>query len=287
MRLSDILQDQKRLFSFEFFPPKTPAGERTLFKTIDSLKDLEPSFVSVTCGAGGSTRAKTVEWATRIKTEIGLVPLVHMTCLGVPQNEIDATLDGIQQHGLTNILALRGDPPESGLTDGPCHYASELIAHIKATHPEAFVAGACYPEVHTDAPNFTTDLQNLKKKADAGAELFITQLFFDNRHYYEFVGRARTMGITQPIIPGIMPIQNVGQTKRFTEMCGATLPQHLLQLLDQYQVAPSAVFHIGVAHAIAQATDLLTNGAPGIHFYTLNKSPATRLVVEALKKDGF
>lgn len=286
MRISELLGSGKPLCSFEFFPPKTPAGERALFKSLAALKELEPSFVSVTCGAGGSTRRQTVEWARRIRDEIELEPLVHMTCLGVGREEIDRAIEGVRTHGLVNVLALRGDQPGEGATDGPCQYANELVSLVKSRYSEAFVAAACYPEKHVEASSKVNDLENLKKKADAGTDLFITQLFFDNRHYFEFLGRARSMGISQPILPGIMPIQNVAQTKRFIEMCGATIPPSLMKLLEQYQDSPSAVFYIGVAHAIAQASELLANGAPGVHFYTLNKSPATRLVVEALKSES-
>lgn len=287
MQLSDLFEAGSPVFSFEFFPPKTEAGERSLFRSIQSLKELEPGFVSVTCGAGGSTRGKTVEWARRIRSEIGLEPLVHMTCLGVSAEELEAAIAGVRDEGLRNVLALRGDAPLEGGEPGPCRYASELVTMVKAQYPEACLAGACYPEVHTEASSRLADLENMKRKADAGVSFFLTQLFFDNRHYFEFVGRARSMGIRQPIVPGIMPIQNVGQTKRFTEMCGATIPPSLLKLLEQYQDSPSAVFYIGVAHAVAQAAELLASGAPGVHFYTLNRSPATRLVVEALRRDGF
>lgn len=287
MRITELFGSGKPLFSFEFFPPKTQVGEDSLVKTIQSLKNLDPAFVSVTCGAGGSQRGRTVEWASRIFQNSGIEPLIHMTCLGLNQEEISRNLNEIKTAGFSNILALRGDLPDEEIPEGACRYANELIDVIRAEIPESCLAAACYPEKHLEAATKLDDLENLKRKADAGADFFITQLFFDNRHYFEFVGRARSMGITQPIIPGIMPIQNVSQTKRFTEMCGATLPPSLLKLLEQYQGKVPAVFHIGVAHAIAQSMDLLANGAPGVHFYTLNKSPGTRIVVEALRKEGY
>ncbi len=287
MRISDLFNGKKPIFSFEFFPPKTPVGEQSLVKTLQSLKALDPAFVSVTCGAGGSKRGQTIEWAKKIRDTAGIEPLVHMTCLGVPEDELNNAIDRISEEKFDNVLALRGDrSPGVGIT-GPCEYANELVELIRKKNSNAFIAAACYPESHLESNSKIEDLENLKRKADAGVDLFITQLFFDNRHYFEFVGRARSMGITQPILPGIMPIQNVGQTKRFTEMCGATLPPSLLKLLEQYQNVPSAVFYIGVAHAIAQSAELLANGAPGVHFYTLNRSPGTRLVVEALRKEGF
>lgn len=284
MRITDHLAGEKPCFSFEFFPPKTEKGETSLFGAIRQLAELEPGFVSVTCGAGGSTREKTVDWAGKIKHEIGIEPVVHLTCLGVPEGEIRETVSSIQGLGLKNVLALRGDMPLDGseVGDGFCQYASDLVGLVRETMPDACIAAACYPEKHTEAASKQADLEAMKRKADAGVDFFITQLFFDNSKYFEFVGRARSMGITQPIVPGIMPIQGVAQVRRFTSMCGASIPSHLLKLLDQYDVAPSAVYHIGVAHAIAQCTELLGAGAPGIHFYTLNKSPATRVVVEAL-----
>ena len=285
MRIADVLGRPGPHFSFEFFPPKTNAGEQSLFRAITSLKEFDPSFVSVTCGAGGSTRRKTIEWARRIRDEIGIEPLVHMTCRGVGEAELSESLGELESSELHNVLALRGDHPldEENTQESACLFASDLISRVKTHLPSACVVAACYPETHTEATSRTSDLEFMKAKADAGAEVFITQLFFDNDKYFQFVGRARTMGITQPIIPGIMPIQNVEQIKRFTQMCGASIPKHLMTLLEQYKDTSSAVFYIGVAHAIAQADELLRNGVPGIHFYTLNKSPATRLVVEALR----
>lgn len=284
MRVVDSLLAPSPAFSFEFFPPKTEAGEDSLFRTVGRLNDLAPTFVSITCGAGGSTRGKTVQWADRIHHEFGLETVVHLTCLGLSEPELHETIDEIQAQGLRNILVLRGDAPADGsATHSHCSYASDMIAFVRERYPQACIGAACYPEGHTEANSLMADLENLRKKADAGADYFITQLFFDNRHYFEFVGRARSMGITQPILPGIMPIQDVGQVKRFTEMCGATIPTHLMKLLEQYDGSPRAVFYIGVAHAIAQCDELLRSGAPGIHFFTLNRSPGTRLVLEALR----
>lgn len=210
--------------------------------------------------------------------------MVHLTCLGVPEAELRETLESLRKAGLYNILALRGDAPKdnSQPVEGACQYADQLIERIRAVFPESCIAAACYPEKHTEAASVRDDLENLRRKADSGADFFITQLFFDNRKYFEFVGRARSMGINQPIIPGIMPIQNVEQVRRFIQMCGASIPDHLMKLLDQYNFSPKAVYHIGIAHAIAQCQELIDAGIPGIHFYTLNKSPATRVVVEAI-----
>jgi methylenetetrahydrofolate reductase (NADPH) len=285
MRIVDHLNVDSPSFSFEFFPPKTVEGEVTLFRSISQLGELDPRFVSVTCGAGGSTRERTVDWALKIREGSGIEPVVHLTCLGVPESEIRETIAELRTHGLKNLLCLRGDPPSDGSDPGPgfCAFASDLVALVRSEFPEACIAAACYPEKHTEAESKQSDMEAMKRKADAGVDFFITQLFFDNAKYFEFLGRARSMGITQPIIPGIMPIQGVAQVRRFTSMCGASIPSHLLKLLDQYDSAPAAVYHIGIAHAIAQAAELLAAGVPGIHFYTLNKSPATRVVVEALK----
>jgi methylenetetrahydrofolate reductase (NADPH) len=225
-----------------------------------------------------------VEWAKRIKSEFGIEAMVHLTCMGLSEDELNSTIREVQDSGLQNILALRGDRPADGSESvSHCNYANEMISLLRASHPDVCIGAACYPEGHVEAASRMSDLESLKKKADAGADFFVSQLFFDNRHYFEFVGRARSMGITQPIIPGIMPIHNVEQTKKFTSMCGATIPSHLMKLLEQYQDSKRAVFYIGVAHAIAQCTELLQSGVPGIHFYTLNRSPATRLVLEALR----
>ena len=287
MRIVDILGGDEPCLSFEFFPPRTIAGEKNLFRAIDQIKELRPGFVSVTCGAGGSTRGKTVQWVDKIRRSHDIEAVAHLTCLGVEASELEASVDEVLAAGIQNVLALRGDPPTDGpVPEGGCRYASELIEIVRRKMPHACIAAACYPETHPEAVSVQSDLDNMKRKADAGVDFFITQLFFDNAKYFEFLGRARSKGITQPIVPGIMPIQNVAQVKRFIEMCGASIPSHLLKLLEQYQGTDAAVFHIGVAHAIAQSHELLQSGAPGVHFYTLNKSPATRLVVEALRAEG-
>ncbi|MBX3111081.1 MAG: methylenetetrahydrofolate reductase [NAD(P)H] [Fimbriimonadaceae bacterium] len=282
MRVDEMVAQGKPLFSFEFFPPKTPAGDRALFHNLAALKELGPAFVSVTCGAGGSTKGQTVELARRIHDEVGLEAVVHMTCLGVPRDDLVASVRQVKAAGLHNILALRGDGPASD--EAACH-ADELVALVRDVYPEACVLGACYPEGHLEAASKQDDLTHLKRKVDAGVDVLVSQLFFDNRHYFEFVGRARTIGVGVPVLPGIMPIQNADQVRRFTTMCGATVPRDLQGLLDQYKVSDAATFYIGVAHAVSQSKELLASGAPGVHFYTLNKSPATRLVVEALRRE--
>ncbi len=281
-----MLQAGHPIFSFEFFPPKTEKGEQNLWEALQDLRDLKPSYVSVTYGAGGSTRAKTVELTSRIKRELGIEAMAHLTCVGANQDEIGSVLTELREGGIENVIALRGDPPKGmdkfEVTKGGFAYANELAQYIKSEH-DFCVAGACYPEAHPEAGSPYQDLHNLKLKVDAGAEFLITQLFFDNRMYFDFVDRARAKGITVPIIPGIMPIQNVDQIKRFTKMCGASIPPDLLAALEKRKDQPQRVHELGVAHATIQCLGLLQGGAPGVHFYTLNKSTATRDILTAIR----
>lgn len=274
-------------FSFEFMPPKTEEGEKNLFRALHELEDLAPSFVSVTYGAGGSTREKTVEVTNRIKRETGIEAMAHFTCVGHGRDEIRATLGKIGEVGLENVLALRGDPPKNVARFEPApdgfRYASELIAFLRAEGFPFCVGAACYPEGHPESESREIDLVNLKRKIDAGADFLITQMFFDNAFYFDFVERARHAGITVPILPGIMPITNAEQIDRFTRLCGATVPMKLQLKLEKLRDDPAAATSLGVAHATVQCTELLARGVPGIHFYTLNRSPATRMIVSALE----
>ncbi|GIW43217.1 MAG: methylenetetrahydrofolate reductase [Candidatus Binatia bacterium] len=287
MRISELLEGPGPVFSFEFFPPKTPQGEQALFRTIEALRPLKPAFVSVTYGAGGSTREKTLDWVARIKHEMGIEAMAHLTCVGASREQVRSTLWRIEQLGIENVLALRGDPPRDQThfqpaPDGFAH-ASELIRYI---HQQGFtfcVGGAAYPEGHIEAPDLETDLRHLVEKVAAGVDFLITQLFFDNRFFFDFVERARQFGIRVPIIPGIMPITNVAQIERFTQMCGASIPPPLQEELNAVRHDEDAVRKVGIAHAIAQCEELLNRGVRGIHFYTLNQSPAARAVVEHLR----
>ena len=275
-------------FSFEFFPPKTDEGERNLGRALAELSRMNPTFVSVTYGAGGNAqqKAKTVDIVSSIKTIHGLEAMAHFTCVGATVGELRETLDRMRDAGIKNVLALRGDPPlgetEWTATEGGLEYSRELIEMIRADYDFA-IGAACFPEVHIHAESAESDLRYLKEKVDAGARFLITQLFFDNGFYYDFVARARDIGIDVPIIPGIMPITDVNQIKRITGMCGASIPAELLHELDLRSDQPGAVSDLGVAHATLQCADLLANGAPGIHFYTLNRSPATRAILSALR----
>ncbi len=291
MRIDErIASGAEPAFSFEFFPPKTDDGEANLATALAELARLEPTFVSVTYGAGGTPaeRGKTIDIVSRIKADHGLEAMAHFTCVGASVGELRTVLDRMRDAGIENVLALRGDPPagvnasEWAAADGGLRYSRELIELIRADYDFA-VGAACFPEVHLAAESAESDLKYTREKVDAGAKFLISQLFFDNQVYYDFVARARDAGIDVPIIPGIMPITNVNQVKRFTEMCGATIPPGLLRELELRADQPDAVTDFGVAYATMQCADLLANGAPGIHFYTLNRSPSTRAILSALR----
>ncbi len=285
MRISDALDSVRPFFSFEFFPPKDEAGFEQVRRTVEALRPLRPAFVSITYGAGGSTRERTVALAKQIAHDIGLTVLAHVTCVGSSRAELRALFDDLTRSKIENVLALRGDPPKGQTSFAPAvggfAHASELIAMLHRSY-DFCIGAAAYPETHVEAASADDDLRRAKDKVDAGASFLITQLFFDNDRYFDFVRRARAADITVPIIPGIMPITNYEQLARFTAMCGATIPPKLLVELEARRGQVDAVEDLGVAYAVLQCTDLLARGAPGIHFYTLNKSPATRAIVSAL-----
>jgi methylenetetrahydrofolate reductase (NADPH) len=286
MRIIDTLVPGKPAYSFEFFPPKDDAGTEVLFQTVAALRDYAPTYVSVTYGAGGSTRKLTLELVERIKRETGIETMAHLTCVGATRQEIGEVLGHLRENGIDNVLALRGDPPKGAATfeqtQGGFAHASELVPFVRA-HGGFGIAAACYPEKHPEAESFEVDLDNLVTKVRGGVDFLVTQLFFDNADYFAFVDRARARGITCPIVPGIMPITNLSQVKRFADLCGAKLPGALLARLEATNGDLEAVAAIGVEHAIAQCRDLVTRGAPGIHFYTLNRSPATKRILEAIR----
>lgn len=284
MKIVDQL-GQQPAFSFEFFPPKDQEGVERLFETVRQLAPYGPAYVSVTYGAGGSTRRLTVDLVRRIKQEVGIEAMAHLTCVGATANEIASVLDELAESGIENVIALRGDPPkgESNFvkTEGGFSYASELISFIR-TRWDFCLAAACYPEKHPEAPDLDTDLVHLAKKVRAGADFLITQLFFDNADYFRFVEKARTAGVTVPIVPGIWPITNLAQIKRISGLCQARIPGKLLAKLeaagDQERVQA-----VGVEHAYQQCRELIERGVPGIHFFTLNRSPATREILDRLR----
>jgi len=287
VRIDEILAEAREpVFSFEFFPPRTPGGEQTLRNSLEALQALEPDFASVTYGAGGSTRDRTVEITKWIKQELRIEAMAHLSCVGASRQQLHEILDGIEAAGIDNVLALRGDPPR-GETEWRPHpqglsYSTELAALIASRY--AFCIGAaCFPEVHPEAPDLAHDLRFLRDKIESGICFLITQLFFDNELYFRFVDEARSAGIEVPIIPGIMPITDAAQIKTITGMCGASIPQPLLEQLEARAEDPDAVLQLGVSYATLQCAELLARGAPGIHFYTLNRSPATRAILSALK----
>jgi methylenetetrahydrofolate reductase (NADPH) len=287
MRIDGILASGERpTFSFEFFPPRTPEGEANLYVALAALRPLAPDFVSVTYGAGGSTRSKTLEIVSRIRNEIGLEAMAHFTCVGATVDELRSTLDQMSALGYQNVLALRGDPPQGEeewrKTDGGLEYSRELVELISENY-DFTVGAACFPETHIHATSPEDDLRHLKEKVDAGVSFLITQLFFDNALYHDFVERARAIGIEVPIIPGILPITSYNQLARIASMCGASIPHYVLGELDERRSSDEAVAEFGVAYATMQCAELLAHGAPGIHFYTLNRSPATRAILSALK----
>ena len=287
MRIDEILRgSEEPVFSFEFFPPKTPEGERNLYAAVDQLRGLDPAFVSVTYGAGGSTTGKTIEIVSRIRDEFGIEAMAHFTCVSATTEELRATLDTMAELGFDNVLALRGDPPagqaEWTKTEGGLEYSRELVELIRADYPFS-IGAAAFPETHIHATSPEDDLRHLKEKVDAGVDFLITQLFFDNAAYFDFVARARAIGIDVPIIPGILPVTNVAQLERIASLCGAVIPGGLRRELDLRGDDVEAVAEFGVAYATLQCRDLLAGGAPGIHFYTLNRSPATRAILSALK----
>jgi methylenetetrahydrofolate reductase (NADPH) len=286
MRIDEILRADGPVFSFEFFPPKTAEGEENLYAALADLRPLEPAFVSVTYGAGGSTRSKTIEIVKRLREEWGLEAMAHFTCVGATVPELRTTLDEMREAGIDNVLALRGDPPagesEWTKTEGGLEYSRELVEMISTDYPFA-IGAACFPETHIHATSPEDDLRYLGEKVQAGVDFLITQVFFENSFYFDFVARARAAGIGVPIIPGIMPITRVGQVERMAEMCGSAIPQELRRELHAREDDAEAVRDFGVAYATLQCSELLAAGAPGVHFYTLNRSPATRAILSALK----
>ncbi|UCE59127.1 MAG: methylenetetrahydrofolate reductase [NAD(P)H] [Phycisphaerales bacterium] len=288
MRIRDVIDEKAPTLSFEFFPPKDDIGFWDLYRTVESLKPLSPTYVSVTYGAGGSSRRKTIELVQRIKADIGIESMAHLTCAGATESELGSIIDSLQQHDIQNVLALRGDPPDGRgdfvpVEDGFSH-ANELVAFIR-NRVDMCVGAACHPESHPESPSAEEDLDNLKRKMDAGAEFLITQLFFDNRVFLAFRERAIAAGVTVPIIAGIMPILSVKQVKRFTGVCGATIPQDLLRKIEAVEDDAEAVRHIGMYHATQQCLHLLDNEVAGVHFYTLNRSTATRAIYQLIRSN--
>ncbi len=286
MRIVELFGKNRPVISFEFFPPKTERGFAPLFRTIAELKRLDPSFVSVTWGAGGSTRRRTIELVIRIQNEIGITAMAHLSCVGSSREEIHAALDQLEQDGIENVLPLGGDRPE-GYVPPPdaFEHANELIEFIRPRW-DFCTPAACYPETHPSAPSPEFDLEMLAQKVHAGADFLITQLFFDNDDYFRFVERVRAVGIDLPVVPGIMPVMSASNIRRMSSMCGARIPGELEARLAQTGDDSEATLEVGIEWATLQCHQLLEAGAPGIHFYTLNRSPATRRIHANLFPSG-
>ncbi len=284
--ISELFAQNRPLRSLEFFPPKDDAGVESLRATATALRQIQPDFVSVTYGAGGTTRDRTAQVSALLKSDFGFTVMPHLTCVGHSRAELTEVADRIHASGFRNIMTLRGDPPKGETTFTPSpdglRYASDLVALLKARHPDFCLGVGGYPDKHPEAPSPEADLINLKRKVDAGAAFVTTQLFFDNATYYRFVEKCRAAGITVPIVPGIMPVLSLKQIQRFTALCGTTLPAPLLRRLEAAAENPEIVEIVGVDWALAQIRDLLAHGAPGYHLYIMNRAKSALALAAGL-----
>lgn len=285
MKIGHTIKEKGFSLSFEFFPPKDKAGEDRLFENIAKLEVLNPTFISVTYGAGGGTLKNTRQVVLRIKSETSLVPMPHLTCVDQSKDELNTILEDYKKLGIENVLALRGDPPEGAekftpLENGFC-YAGELV-ELAASKSTFSIGVAVYPEGHCESPNLETDMTYTKEKIEAGANFAITQMFFDNMYFYNFLERSVRAGIRIPIIPGIMPITDIGKIRGFAAKCGATIPGHVSRRFEKAIHDAEEVRKIGIELAIEQCADLLAHGVPYLHFYTLNKSATILQIVDNL-----
>ena len=288
MKISEILK-AKRSISCEFFPPKSAEGIPGVLRAIDRLKAFRPDFVSVTYGAGGSTRQFTEEITTRVKSEGELEVMAHVTCVGQTKEAVHGVLARLEDAGIQNVIALRGDPPRGATefvpAEGGFGHATDLVQHIRKNFSFG-VAAACYPEGHTESPDLETDMAYTKLKVHSGAEFLITQLFYDNDDFFDFMDRARQAGIDVPIVPGVLPILSAGQIRRFTALCGASIPEALDKQLDKFADDDDAVRELGVEYASTQVRELWDAGVPGIHFYVLNRSYSVSKILANLGLPG-
>jgi methylenetetrahydrofolate reductase (NADH) len=287
MRLARLFETQRFVLSIEIFPPKTDAGDKALLRHLETLVQYNPAFISCTYGAGGSTQSRTLQWCEDIDVKLRRTAVAHLTCVGSTRDELVELLNASAARGVHNIMALRGDAP-AGQSDfkavsGGLSFANELVELIRSEKPEFGIGVAGYPEKHQEAPSIEIDLQNLKRKVDAGADAVFTQLFFANDSFLSFRDRCEKLQINVPIVPGIMPITDYGRIQRITSMCGTLFPQALAERLEKVKDDAEAQFEIGVAHAIKQCEQLRTEGVPGIHFYALNKSDACQRILDALQ----
>ena len=288
MKIKEILQ-QKRTISCEFFPPREEDGIPAVFRAIDRVRVYNPDFISVTYGAGGSTRDFTERITMQVKQETDLEVMAHLTCVAQTREEVHGVLERLDEAGVENVIALRGDPPRGQENfvpaDGGFSHATELIDHIRSNFHFG-LAAACYPEGHTESPDLDFDIGYAREKVNRGAQFLITQLFYDNRYFFEFMERAHKAGIDVPVIPGVLPILNTAQIRRFTSLCGATIPPKLDIKLEQYAEDDNAVRELGVEYASRQVEELWENGVPGIHFYVLNRSYSVSRILANLNLPG-
>ena len=287
MRIRDIYQNGRFGLSIEIFPPKTTDGDEALLGTLQRLAPYRPAFFSCTYGAGGSTRTRTIDWCVQIQERFRTTATAHFTCVGSTREDLLAWLAQASESGIRNIMALRGDPPQGQESftpvEGGLRNANELVSLIRERYPEMGIGVAGYPEKHIECPCPEIDLDNLKRKVDAGADAVFTQLFYQNRNFFEFRERYERAGIRVPLVPGIMPITEFARIKRITAMCGAVFPEDLAGRLEAVQDDKEAQFEIGVEHAVRQCRELIDEGVPGIHFYVLNRSQACERILDALE----
>ncbi len=283
MYISDLFKKDKTVFSFEVFPPKKTSSIDTIYETLEELSDLKPDFISVTYGAGGNrSDSKTCQIASDIQDKYGIMSAAHLTCVYNTKEDIDFILKDLKEHGIHNVLALRGDINPDYPVKEDFKHADELVTYIKS-HGDFHVSGACYPEGHGESETLVEDIKNLKRKVDAGAEHLMSQLFFDNAHFYDFLEKARIAGIEVPIEAGIMPVVNKNQIERMVSMCGASLPAKFSKIMQKYEHQPEALRDAGIAYAIDQIVDLISNGADGIHLYTMNNPYVARRINDAVR----
>lgn len=281
MKISQIFEQNKPVISFEIFPPKQTTSIDSIYNTIDALAPLRPDFISVTYGAGGSTRGNTLQIASVLKNKYNITPLAHLTCVGGTKESIKEVLQSLENEGVKNILALRGDLPK-GATLGDFNYAKDLIEYIKA-NGQFDIAAACYPEKHVEAITLEQDLWSLKEKTSCGTDVLISQLFFDNEVFYKWRDQVRSMGINTPIVAGIMPITSAKQLERMVTLCGASIPSTIQGLVKAYHHNAEALKEAGIAYATMQIIDLLASGVDGIHLYTMNQADIAKTIMENIR----
>lgn len=285
MKIKNILASEKPHISFEVFPPKTDAGFDSVMNATEQIAELHPSYISVTYGAGGGTSKNTVKIASRIKHDMGVTSLAHLTCVSSTKEMVHNVIDQLKEEGIENILALRGDIPDNTEFPLPNHYryANELIEDIKS-RGDFCIGAACYPEGHVESEYKKDDIRNLKHKVDCGVDFLTTQMFFDNNILYNFLYKIREKGITIPVIPGIMPVTNSKQMKRICELSGTMLPQRFRDILDRFGEDPKAMRQAGIAYATDQIIDLIANGVNNVHIYSMNKPEVARAIMNNLSE---